>query len=124
MAALDDLRQQLKDAGSNLGLVAGQIRERMYAATAAGDQEKAKAAEALYSEYTYLAMTMIRTQIAEVDESSQMLAAIAALRKANGILQQEKTKVSNLANSLDSAISVVKTATDALTTVNSLTSDA
>lgn len=60
MAVLDELRQELKDAGTNLGAVAGEIRERMYAATAVGDLEKAKAAEALYKEFTYLAMTTVR----------------------------------------------------------------
>ena len=51
-----------------------------------------------------------------------MQAALEALRKANGILQQEKRKVRNLANSLDTAISVVKTATDTLGKINSAAS--
>ncbi|MEM7226173.1 MAG: hypothetical protein AAF495_24560 [Pseudomonadota bacterium] len=120
MGDLDILKYQLKDAGTNLGAIAEELRKRVDAATAAGDQQGAAAAGKLYNECTALAMSAVRMEIAQVDDGAEMMNAIAALRKANGTLQQEQARAADLANSIDGALDAVTLAAKAINAVADL----
>ena len=108
MATLkEQLIEIVGEVGGNMGNLAGALRERMYAANAAGEFEIARAANALYQDYTYYAMQLGRLQIAAIDESDEMRAAIAALEEVNKKLEDEKERVKDLTNKIDTTAALV-----------------
>jgi len=105
------LKEQMANAvgttGARMGAMAGALRERMYAANAAGEYEKATAADALYQDYTYEAMRMGRIRIAAIDESDDMKVALKAIKEVNKDLAAEKKRVADLTNKIDGAVELV-----------------
>jgi len=108
--------------GSNLGAMAGALRERMYEANAAGKYEKAKAADALYQDYTYEAMRLGRLQISAIDQSTEMKAALTAIKTVNKELADEKKRVANLKNTIDKAVKLIGKVGKAIDKVSKLIS--
>lgn len=93
--------------GNSLGAMAGALRERMYAANAKGELEKAKAAHALYKDYTFEAMRLGRIEIAAINQSQAMKDAVAALKAVNKDLTTEKKRVADLTKKIDGVAALI-----------------
>lgn len=112
----------LAQTGSKLGAVAGSLRQRMYAANAAGDYEKAKAADAVYQDCIYLAMRLGRIQIAAIDQSDEMIEALKAIKAVNKDLTAEKKRVADLKKKLDSTVGIIENVGKAVNKLTTLIS--